>query len=273
MIDKQRAEKAFHAYTSQYDAGNSMIRHKVEHTLRVAENCERIAESLSMGREEVSFAWFLGLLHDIGRFEQVRRYGTFIDSVSVDHAEFGADLLFHENLIESFPAESLSESELRGLETAIRLHNKLALPEVLDDTARRFCEIIRDADKADIFRVVAELPFEERIGTSRGLIEENGEASDAVMDCVFSHRCVPRAIRKNRFEGHISHCCFAFELVFPETRRIVREEGCLNHLLSECGADGKPVWNETQRAQLHMLRKEIENAWEKEKEEKEEKSK
>ena len=263
MIDKQRAEAVFQAYTSRYDLSNGMIRHKVEHTLRVAENCERIAASLGMNSEDVTFAWFLGMLHDIGRFEQVRRFGTFIDSVSVDHAEFGADLLFHEKLMDSFPAESLREDDLRLLETAIRLHNKLTLPENLDERTRRFCEIIRDADKADIFRVVAELPFEERIGSSRGLIQEEGEASGAVMDCVLEHRCVPRAIRKNRFEGHISHCCFAFELVFPETRRIVREQGFLNRLLAEYDTEGKPLWNETQRAQLDIVRREIENAWEK----------
>ena len=263
MIDKQRAEAAFQAYTSRYDLSNGMIRHKVEHTLRVAENCERIAASLGMNGEDVTFAWFLGLLHDIGRFEQVRRFGTFIDSVSVDHAEFGTDLLFHEKLMDSFPAESLREDDLRLLETAIRLHNKLTLPDDLDERTRRFCEIIRDADKADIFRVVAELPFEERIGTSRGLIQEDGEASGPVMDCVLSHRCVPRAIRKNRFEGHISHCCFAFELVFPETRRIVREQGFLNQLLTEYDTEGKPLWNETQRAQLDIVRREIKNAWEK----------
>lgn len=263
MIDKQRAEAAFHAYTSQYDSGNSMIRHKVEHTLRVAKNCERIAASLGLNGEDVTFAWFLGLLHDIGRFEQVRRFGTFIDSVSVDHAEFGADLLFHEKLIDSFPAESLQEQELRLLETAIRLHNKLTLPEALDDRTRRMCEIIRDADKADIFRVVAELPFEERIGTSKALFQEGGEASEAVMECVMQHRCVPRAIRKNRFEGHISHCCLSFELVFPETRRIVRDQGFLNQLLAEYGTDGKPLWNERERAQLRVLRGEIDAALEK----------
>lgn len=263
MIDKQRAEVAFLAYASQYDAGNSMIRHKVEHTLRVAENCERIAASLGLNGEDVTFAWFLGLLHDIGRFEQVRRFGTFIDSVSVDHAEFGADLLFHDQLIDSFPAESLTEQELRSLETAIRLHNKLTLPEALDDRTRRFCEIIRDADKADIFRVVAELPFEERIGTSKALFQEGGEASEAVMDCVMQHRCVPRNIRKTRFEGHISHCCLAFELVFPETRRIVRDQGFLNQLLAERGADGKPKWNERERVQLRVLRGEIDAALEK----------
>lgn len=257
MIEKKRAEEAFYTYTSRYDADNVMIRHKVEHTMRVAENCERIAESLDLGDESVRFAWFLGLLHDIGRFEQVRRYGTFIDSVSVDHAEFGADLLFQEGLIGDFPAEALTEEWLSALEKAIRLHNKLTLPTDLDGRTRCFCNIIRDADKADIFRVVSELPFEQRIGSSKGLIRE-GEASDAVMDCVREHRCVPREIRKTRFEGHVSHCCMAFELVYPESLRIVREQGCLSRLLSEYDEDGNALWSEREREQLRIMREEIE---------------
>ena len=261
MIDKERARTAFQAYTSQYDLDNGMIRHKVEHTLRVAGNCERIGLSLRMNGDSVAFAWFLGLLHDIGRFEQVRRYGTFVDSASVDHAEFGADLLFREKLIDKFPAENLSEEWLRVLETAVRLHNKLALPEGLDERTRRFCDLIRDADKVDIFRVVSELSFEERIGSSKGLIQEADEASGAVMDCVLRHRCVPRALRKTRFEGHISHCCMAFELAFPESGRIVREQGFLRRLLAEYGEDGKPLWTERERAQLCVLRDEIKAAW------------
>ena len=258
MIDRQRAEGAFRAYTAQYDLNNGMIRHKVEHTFRVAENCERIAKSLGMGGEDVTFAWFLGLLHDIGRFEQVRRFGTFIDSVSVDHAEFGADLLFREDLLGEFIGEGFPEEDQALLETAIRQHNKLALPETLDERARCFCDLIRDADKADIFRVVAELPFEERIGTSKALFQEGEEASEAVMDCVRAHRCIPRALRKTRFEASVSHCCLAFELVFPETRRIVREQGFLIRLLSERGADGKPLWAEKEREQMRMVRREIE---------------
>lgn len=259
MIDRKRAETAFYAYTAQYNPDDVMIRHKVEHTLRVAGNCERIAASLAMGGELVTFAWFLGLLHDIGRFEQARRYGTFIDSVSVDHAEFGADLLFKEGLIDDFPVEGVPAKWLRILETAIRLHNKLTLPGELDESARRFCDLIRDADKADIFRVVSELPFEQRIGSSKGLFRE-GEASEAVMACVLEHRCVPRDIRRTRFEGHVSHCCMAFELVYPETRRIVREQGFLSSLLAEYGEDGKALWNEREREQLRVLREEIEKA-------------
>ena len=263
MIDRKRAGEVFFTYISHYNADDIMIRHKVEHTLRVAENCERIAASLDMDEEHVSFSWFLGLLHDIGRFEQVCRYGTFIDSVSVDHAEFGADLLFKEQLIEDYPIENLPEAWLRVLETAIRLHNKLTLPEELDSRTRGFCDLIRDADKADIFRVVSELPFEQRIGSSKGLIQE-GAASEAVMDCVLAHRCVPRAIRKTRFEGHISHCCMAFELVYPESRRIVREQGCLGRLLAESDEDGNALWGETEREQLRVVRTEIEKVLERE---------
>lgn len=261
MIDRQRAEAAFQSYTSGYDLNDSMIWHKVEHTRRVAVNCERIATSLGMDGGDVDFAWFLGLLHDIGRFEQVRRYGTFVDSVSVDHAEFGADLLFRESLIDRFPVEGLPEEWLILLETAIRLHNKLALSDGLDERTRRFCEIIRDADKIDIFRVVSELSFEQRAGSSKGLIVEGDEASPEVMECVMRHRCVPRAIRKTRFDVHISHCCMAFELAFPESGRIVREQGYLSRLLDEYDADGNPLWTERERDQLRLLRNEIETAW------------
>ncbi len=260
MTDRKRAQDIFSAYTDKYDPDNSLIRHKITHTLRVADNCERIAKSLDMEKDSVDLAWLLGLLHDIGRFEQVRRYGTFVDSVSVDHAEFGADLLFKEGLIKDFPVENMVSEDLRLLETAIRLHNKLNLPKELDERTRCFCDLIRDADKTDIFRVISQLPFEERIGTSKGLFTEAEEAGDAVMQCVREHRCVPRDLRKTRFDGHISHCCMAFELVYPESIRITMEQGYLDRLLSVYDEDGKPLWSEKESAQLNILRKEIEKA-------------
>ncbi len=85
------------------------------------------------------FSWFLGLLHDIGRFQQLTQYGTFKDAESVDHAELGADILFKDGLIHSFPSFSVPELTDDRLiaETAIRLHNKLALPGNLDEKRLR----------------------------------------------------------------------------------------------------------------------------------------
>ncbi len=261
MLDKKRAEEAFDEYTSKYDRNNSMIQLKVDHTMRVADNCERIAKTLFTENEKVELAWLLGLLHDFGRFEQVRRFNTFVDSVSVDHAELGADLLFKENLIKEFPIDDMSAEHLTILETAIRLHNKLALPKDLDEQMSIFCNLIRDADKADIFRVITELPYEDRIGSSKNLYSEEPGASDIVMELVLQHRCVPREIKKTRFDGYISHCCMAFEVMFPESRRIIREQGYLDKLLRESQEDGNLLWTEREQEQISIVRREIEDAW------------
>ena len=242
MFDREAAVNAFRAYTAGYDPENTMIRLKIEHTFRVAYLCGRIAGSLGMTGGLLDLAWFQGLLHDIGRFEQVRRYGTFFDAKSVDHAELGADLLFREGLIERFPSGGLPEGWPELSETAIRMHNKLALPENLDPQTRLFAEILRDADKADIFRVVAEIPLEERLGKGAAELTAEEDVTPEVMACVYGHRCVPREVRRTRFDNHISHGCMAFELVFGESRRIAAEQGFLDRLLAEKDAGAPAVF-------------------------------
>ena len=115
-IDRQKALKCFQDYVKDYNIEDEKIRLKVEHTYRVCELCERIAEESGFTEDEVEIAWLTGLLHDVGRFEQVRIYGTFIDADSIDHAQFGADILFKEGRIRDY-IEDTSEDEL--LEKAI----------------------------------------------------------------------------------------------------------------------------------------------------------
>ena len=260
-FDKARARDVFLRYAEHYDTKNTLIFHKIEHTLRVAELSERFATALGMAPEDICCAWFFGLLHDFGRFEQARRYGTFVDSQSVDHAELSADILFCDGFIDRFSTQGLPEDWRSMAEPVIRQHNKLRLSEDLDERTRRFAELLRDADKTDIFRVIASIPFEARIGSSKASFTETGEASDAVMACVTEHRCVPRALRHSHFEGRVAHCCMAFELVFEISRQTVREEGYLMALLAEKDETGRQIWTDRETEQLRILRGEIERAW------------
>ena len=228
-IDRERVTQAFTRYAAGYDPDDIKIRLKTDHTYRVASFTERIARSLSLENPQVDFAWLSGMLHDIGRFEQLKRYGTFIDRLSVDHAELGADILFREGLIRDFADLEESQDLRVMMETAIRQHNKLALPDDLDEDTRMFSNILRDADKCDIFRVLTEPPFDER---NRKISLESRPARDSVMSCVREHRCVPRKEELTAFEGLVSQCCMAFELFYPESRRIVREQGYLETLLN-----------------------------------------
>lgn len=231
-MDKSRALQAFNDYVSNYDVKNIKIALKIKHTLRVAEISERIALSIDKNEKiNPEFSWLLGLLHDIGRFEQVTRYGTFRDAFSVDHAELGADILFNEGLIKNFPCDGLEDGWLKISETAIRVHNKLKVPEGLDKKTEIYSSILRDADKADIFRVFTELPYD-------GESLEGLTVRDEILQCVRERRCVPRAaVEINALEHVTVMCCMAFEIVYPETKRIILEQGHLGRLISRIEDD------------------------------------
>lgn len=259
-MDREKAIRDFDAYVSRYHAEDPMIRLKIQHTYRVADIAEEIADSLHLPQKETDLAWFLGLLHDIGRFEQIRRYRTFVDSKSVDHAEFGADLLFDQGLIETFCPDGLPRDWRRISEEAIRAHNKLVLPEGMDERTEFFSHILRDADKVDIFRVIMETPSVEH-SVSQGTRKAEEGASEQIMESVMTHRCVPRDIRRSDFDVRVSHCCMAFELVYPRSREIALRQGYLQKMLSETGAGGSCDWNPVQRRQMDIVRREIEKAW------------
>lgn len=227
-IDKSRASEQFRLYTKNFDTGNVGVALKISHSYRVAGIAERIAKSLQSAN--VDFAWLLGLLHDTGRFEQLTRYGTFKDALSVDHAELGADILFRDGLFKNFVPENSTEIETIT-ETAIRLHNKLKVPENLDGETELYTKILRDADKVDIFRVLTEPPYDEIYRNLNGFT-----VRDELMQYVKEHRCVPRtpaAREANSLEMLIGQCCMAFELEYPESRAIVIEQGYLRKLLDK----------------------------------------
>ena len=157
-LNREHAIRAFNTYVSAYDPADIKIKLKIAHTFRVAALADTIAHSLDLTQDECDFAWGSGLLHDVGRFEQLRRYHTFNDAQSVNHGGLSADILFREGRIDAygFPPEWYPM-----LETVIRLHNVYELPDSLTPEEHRFAAILRDADKVDIFRVNCETPMEE----------------------------------------------------------------------------------------------------------------
>ncbi|MCR4584598.1 MAG: HD domain-containing protein [Lachnospiraceae bacterium] len=244
-MDRKRCRELFDGYVEAYDPQIIEIKLKIDHTYRVAEIAERIAAAAGA---DTDLAWMLGMFHDIARFEQFTKYGTFKDAVSVDHAELGADILFKTD--DSF--RGIFGENAAVAETAIRLHNKLDLPEELDEGTLIYCNILRDADKIDIFRVINEPPYDER---NRLIASMASPASEEVMDCVLKHRCVPRPLIHNKFEALIGQCCMGFELVYPESIIIAKEQGYLGRLL------GLDIRESTMKEQLGKLRTEILREW------------
>ena len=252
VINRKNVINAFAEYVRNYDPSDEKIKLKIDHTYRVAGLCQRIAESLGLSEPDVDIAWFLGMLHDIGRFEQIRRFGTFNDAQSVDHAEFGADLLFKEGLIRKFAEGYYEECELAEpenqedeqiiknnehhnkdtglLEMEIRQHNKYRVKEDLTERQRMFCDILRDADKVDIFKVNADIPMEIIYDVTTEELK-NGIITKEVLESFYKKETVLKSVRRSAVDHIVGHISLLFELVYKESYRQAREQGYVYKLL------------------------------------------
>ena len=128
---------------NNFDFNEGAIRRKYYHSKRVSTISKKIAENLSWPLEDVKLATQIGLLHDIGRFDEWTTYKCF--NKNMDHGSYGAYLLNKEEYEKMFNIKSYDKQEVLD---AIYYHNKLKLPASLKDN--KFCKLIRDADKLDI---------------------------------------------------------------------------------------------------------------------------
>lgn len=223
--------KQFADYTDNYDSSMTKIRLKILHTYKVAELCDIIADSLNLSEVDKTIAWTCGMLHDIGRFEQVRRYNTFVDSQSVDHANFGADLLFNDNLYEKMVPVDFVSDQRDLIEKVIRAHSSFRIPETLTARERLFANLLRDADKVDIFRVNYEVPLNEIFNVDLDILKAS-DVSDEVKRAFDEHRCVMRNERHTPVDYLVAHICLVFELVNKKSVQITSERGYIYKLLS-----------------------------------------
>ena len=223
----RRARQAFAAYAARYDVDDPKVKLKIDHTYRVAALCERIAASLDLPPAERDLAWLCGLLHDIGRFEQLRRYGTFNDAQSIDHAAMSARVLFDEGHIAEYLDDRTQDETLR---TAVAQHSVYRLPDGLDARTLQFCQILRDADKVDILRVNVETPMEEIYNVSTEALQQS-PVNPAVLQAFYEHHCVLRSLKRYPADNVVGHASLVFELCYPESLRAVAEQGWLWKLL------------------------------------------
>jgi len=232
-FDRNIAKNAFHEYVKVYDPSDEKIKLKMIHTMMVAGICEDIAKSLAMDEHDSMIAYLSGVLHDVGRFEQVRQYGTFDDSVSVNHAKLSADILFLDGKIYDFVPEwsEWSGEDKRLLEQSIRLHNEYRLPETIDERLAVFANLLRDADKVDIMRVHVQSPLEEIYSVSREEFLSSG-VSEKVLEAFNEKHCVLKSLKKTAMDILVGHASLCFELVYPRSRQLAAEQGYIWQMLS-----------------------------------------
>ena len=124
-----------------------MMALKLRHTDMVVANAKAIAQGEGMDANLAEACEIAALLHDTGRYEQLRIYNTFRDSDSVDHAVFSHKIVQEKGWLDGYPYRD-------EVLDAILFHNRRDVPEGLDPFTAAVVHCTRDADKLDIFRVM-----------------------------------------------------------------------------------------------------------------------
>lgn len=224
LIDMIEAKKAFKEYVKKYNPEDEKIKIKIVHIEKVAENSKRIAQNLGLSQEDVELAELIGLLHDIGRFEQVRLYHTFVDKDSINHGEYGAKILFEDGLIRNFIKDNKFDKIIK---LAIVNHNRADIEKDLTERERLHAKIIRDADKTDIFRILIS-------GDKKAIWEKADLSDDKISDEIYREFVEDKRInykeRKTSADILVSHFNYVYDLNFPETRKIIRDNKYIDKL-------------------------------------------
>ena len=129
----------------------SMMHLKRVHTGFVVKNAELIADGEKFDAETREAALAAALLHDTGRYEQIKLYNTFRDADSVDHAVFSHDIVKEKGWLDSLVTDAQKRDAILN---AVLYHNRRDIPDGLDRLTETCSHTVRDADKLDIFRVL-----------------------------------------------------------------------------------------------------------------------
>jgi hypothetical protein len=170
----------------------------------------------------------VALFHDLGRFEQYRRFGTFRDADSVNHAHLGVRVLTEEGLL-----RDADPADRTVILRAIALHNRFTLPERLDRRSSLLARLIRDADKLDIWRVFVEfysLPEGERASAVGLGFPDEPYCTDEVVHRVLNGGMVRLDMLRTLNDFKLLQISWVYDLNVPESFRIAAERDLVGQL-------------------------------------------
>lgn len=230
MIDVARTKNAFKDFLEEYkDKSDLGFELKIVHTYHVAENAKKIAKELNLSKEDIDLAELIGILHDIGRFEELK-ITKELNSVKFDHAVHGSKMLFEKGMIRKFIEDSQYDNIIKK---AIENHSRLEIEENLDERTLLHSKIIRDADKIDNYRVKKDEKIEAIFPKRVNKIEdmEESKLSDKVYNTILDKKCVDIHDRVTPLDFWVCILAFTFDLNFDVSYKIVKENDYINVLV------------------------------------------
>jgi hypothetical protein len=191
-----------------------------------------LVDELELDANQKRIAETIALFHDIGRFEQFVRYGTYNDARSVNHCQLGLQVLRETNVL-----APVDKAEREVIEKAIEYHGRKELPSDLDDQCLLFSKVIRDADKVDVLYIITE--YHRHYRDYRGdfmlqtllleLPDEPGYSPEIVDGLLHGRRIDHKELRTMN-DMRLLLIGWVYDVNFAATLKQIRERGFLDVL-------------------------------------------
>lgn len=265
MIEITKTKQAFKKWIASYQDQDQLgFQLKVTHTEHVVENAKKIAESLNCSKEDIALAQAIAVLHDIGRFEELKENKQF-SSATYNHAARGVEVLWTNNRIRDFIEDASYDTIIQK---AILNHNTLKIEKDLSERELLHAKIIRDADKLDNFRVKREEKIE---AIFPNIVKEKEEMessslSKKVYDAVKKEQCVDIHDRQTPLDYWVCVLAFIYDLSFQISYKIIKQKKDIDALI-----DRFEYQNEKTKEEMEDIRKRMNRYIEKKGKSKEEK--
>ena len=226
-MDFDSAKQVFEKYLDGYDRENDKVRLKIVHTYGVVAQSTAVAERMGLSAEDKELARIIALLHDIGRFEQLRRFDSFQPD-TMDHASYGVEILFgKQEMIREFVPEDTWDDVIR---TAIARHSDFALEGISDERKLMHARLIRDADKLDNCRVKLEDDFETFLGAPAEAVSLS-VITPKVREDALAGRSILSSDRVTPMDYWVSYLVYFYDLNFRASLDIVEENDYVRRLI------------------------------------------
>lgn len=214
------------SYLKQYNTFDEKIKLKIIHTYGVVSSAEYITQNLCCPAADCELARHIALLHDIGRFEQLRLYNSFDDSI-MPHAQCSLDILFDQGLIKEFIPERSFDHIIHA---AIKNHGLYIIEKELTGDSLFHAKLIRDADKLDNFRVKYESDMTTMLGVTE---EELGTEfiSENIYRSFVNHTPIHNSDRVTHMDMWVSYIAYIFDLNFSSSFQYLKENDYIEKLI------------------------------------------
>lgn len=221
----------YHAYVYSFAKDGvllpAMKKLKYEHSQRVAQTARALAEDSRWKVTDVVLAELCGLYHDLGRYKQFREFKTFQDHRSINHAECGCAVMDETGCL-----HPLDDRERRIVYQTTLLHNRKELPADLDAELLPFAQLVRDADKLDIFYVIYDAVTNNRLHDYPEIthgVDLTAAPSEVVIEAARKRGGVRYSDARSLSDFLLIQMQWAFELYLPASCRLMQQRGIVGN--------------------------------------------